>query len=285
MVIDPSFLVLHLRRLPSNPFRCMMRELKTSRMVMMTIHDLLLFSLSLSLSLSISFDFRKLRSRILIGKALFRLSVTNNSTGGAKSKKFGAESLGQKVWYRGGEDKKGEKAGTWTLAMMQRRRGCRSVTLLVAVALGAASALMSIQARPGQRKTEVTEDAASLYYYPPRVSFEALGNLEDKVLAAFEEEGMLLVDGVDDYRRTRENALLELERCVVRAQQHTSEEGGWEEDAIRVSNFGDGTKRYTIASSSSSQTGRDPSCLASTPEIATLRSMNERGKEKKESTV
>ena len=45
------------------------------------------------------------------------------------------------------------------MAMMQRRRGCRGVTLLVAVALGAASALMSIQARPGQRKTEVTEDA------------------------------------------------------------------------------------------------------------------------------
>ena len=273
MVIDPSFLVLHLRRLPSNPFRCMMRELKTSRMVMMTIHDLLLFSLSLSLSLS---RFSKIE---VTHFKRFRLSVTNNGTGQK------AKSLGQKVWYRGGEDKKGEKAGTWTLAMMQRRRGCRSVTLLVAVALGAASALMSIQARPEQRKTEVTEDAASLYYYPPRVSFEALGNLEDKVLAAFEEEGMLLVDGVDDYRRTRENALLELERCVVRAQQHTSEEGGWEEDAIRVSNFGDGTKRYTIASSSSSQTGRDPSCLASTPEIATLRSMNERGKEKKESTV
>ena len=107
------------------------------------------------------------------------------------------------------------------MAMMQRRRRCRGVTLLVAVALGAASALLSTQARPEQREREMTEDAASLYYYPPRVSFEALGNLEDKVLAAFEEEGMLLVDGVDDYRRTRENALLELERCVVRAQQHT----------------------------------------------------------------
>jgi len=79
-----------------------------------------------------------------------------------------------------------------------------------------------------------TARAATLL--PPKVPLEELDEAVLPVLHAFEESGLLLVDGARDFEAARVEALARLEECV-----------DVEADHVRTASLADGVLRHTIA--------------------------------------
>jgi hypothetical protein len=100
---------------------------------------------------------------------------------------------------------------------------------------------------------------SSALYHPPEVSLSKLSDGRRFLEEALQLEGMVLVKEIPEYEKARVQTLMELERCIRSYSwgDDDSDEAATpssSRNSVRVSTLADGTKRYTIATSSLTNT-------------------------------